>query len=655
VIEFRTLGGVDLSGPGGVELRSILSQSKRLALLAYLAAAPADSHRRDTLVALLWPAGDQAHARNALNQTLHLLRRSLGEGVLVSHGSEQVSLSPDSLWCDAAAFEAALDAGDLHTAVELYRGDFLNGVHVSDAPDFERWLDDERARLRGRALTAARELADQEENAGNLVGAVSSLRWAVRVAPWEESLTSRLIDLLGQAGDRSGAIRTYEVFASQLRQEYGVEPSPELQALVEAVRSSVEGIDPGPSGDERDDYTALAAPAPRAVSRLATGGIFRAVRPSSPRRVAAWMLVAVPLAVAGGYLWTRGIDQTAAAGSFEAHREYRRAQAAYESRQFDSALVYLERSVEADSTYARAWALLGYTNVMLNLENRGQAEFLLPAAMEAAQRAIDLDSALATAWHTYATVEWSYLRDWTNAERDYSRALSLCSGGTSEAQVARIRANLTALLADLGRCDEAREVIAPYDDLFPLDRGLTSDWMIRIPYLCNDYDAAIEEAERTLAAGDSSFTVLQLLFLARLETGDLKAAEFAIQRLRQAWPDRHYSSQALQGLLEARRGDLIAALSIIDELEQVEPALAFEGLDRAPAEPRAQLYASVGDTDEAFRVLFDEIEVKGHIRRLSSHPLFEPLRNDPRYGTLLARMNLRCRSSVDRHICQPLD
>ena len=86
---------------------------------------------------------------------------------------------------DAAAFEAALDAGDLHTAVELYRGDFLNGVHVSDAPDFERWLDDERARLRGRALTAARELADQEENAGNLVGAVSSLRWAVRVAPWK--------------------------------------------------------------------------------------------------------------------------------------------------------------------------------------------------------------------------------------------------------------------------------------------------------------------------------------------------------------------------------------------------------------------------------------------------------------------------------------
>ncbi len=135
----------------------------------------------------------------------------------------------------------------------------------------------------------------------------------------------------------------------------------------------------------------------------------------------------------------------------------------------------------------------------------------------------------------------------------------------------------------------------------------------------------------------------------------MEAAELDLEGLRRAWPDRSYASQALQGLLEARQGNLAGARSIIAELEQVEPTLAFEGLDRAPAEPRAQLYASVGDAETAFSILLEEMEEKGHIRRLSSHPLFAPLRGDPRYASLLARMNLRCRSSGDRHICQPVD
>ncbi len=352
-----------------------------------------------------------------------------------------------------------------------------------------------------------------------------------------------------------------------------------------------------------------AASAGRPMSRVANRGSVQEAKPRHRRRAAAWSLVAVLLALAGGYLWWSGVDRTEAADGFEAHREYRRAQAAYESLQFDSAQVYLLRSIEADSTYARAWALLGYTNVMLNLENTGQAEFLLPAALEAARRAIELDSTLAAAWHTYATVEWSYLRDWTSAERDYRRALDLSSGGSSVSQIAQIRFNLAGLLADLGQCDDARDVIAPYADQPPLERARGSEWAILVPYLCGDYSAAIGEAERSVVAGDSSFTVLHLLFLARVEAGDMEAAELDLEGLRRAWPDRSYASRALQGLLEARQGNLAGARSIIADLEQVEPTLAFEGLDRAPAEPRAQLYASVGDAETAFSILLEEMDV----------------------------------------------
>src|SRR3989475_4150125 len=87
VVEFRMLGAMSLLGADGHDLRAVLAQPKRVALLAYLAVTPR-FHRRDSLVALFWPDLDQEHARAALRQALHGLRRALGEGVLVTRGDE---------------------------------------------------------------------------------------------------------------------------------------------------------------------------------------------------------------------------------------------------------------------------------------------------------------------------------------------------------------------------------------------------------------------------------------------------------------------------------------------------------------------------------------------------------------------------------------
>ena len=88
MIHFRTLGALDLRGSGGEELRTVLAQPKRTALLAYLAlTTPRGPHRRDTLLALFWPEQDTDHARNALSQAVHFLRRSLGAEALIEIGS----------------------------------------------------------------------------------------------------------------------------------------------------------------------------------------------------------------------------------------------------------------------------------------------------------------------------------------------------------------------------------------------------------------------------------------------------------------------------------------------------------------------------------------------------------------------------------------
>ncbi len=48
-------------------------------------------------------------------------------------------MAEGKLRCDAAAFEQALDRGELEEAVGLYSGPLLDGFHVRGADEFERW------------------------------------------------------------------------------------------------------------------------------------------------------------------------------------------------------------------------------------------------------------------------------------------------------------------------------------------------------------------------------------------------------------------------------------------------------------------------------------------------------------------------------------
>src|SRR5437870_524467 len=83
MIELRMLGRLSLTAADGREMRTLLGQPRRFALLAYLAAAtPPGFHRRDSLLALFWPELDQEHARTALRQALRVLRAALGPGAV---------------------------------------------------------------------------------------------------------------------------------------------------------------------------------------------------------------------------------------------------------------------------------------------------------------------------------------------------------------------------------------------------------------------------------------------------------------------------------------------------------------------------------------------------------------------------------------------
>jgi DNA-binding SARP family transcriptional activator len=213
-----------------------LAQPKRVALLAYLSANQ-DYVRRDTLLGLFWPESDEEHARHALRQSVYTLRRGLGPRALASRGDEELAIDCDHLECDVAAFESAVRDGRAEAALELYKGDLLEGFFLSDAPGFEKWLDGRRTTLRNQAAEAAWTMAQTAEDTGQPTEAAAWARRAADYAPDEESTVQRLVGLLDRVGDRAAALRAYEAFAWRLENELGLQPSPETQTLVAEIRA----------------------------------------------------------------------------------------------------------------------------------------------------------------------------------------------------------------------------------------------------------------------------------------------------------------------------------------------------------------------------------------------------------------------------------
>ncbi|GLC27816.1 AfsR/SARP family transcriptional regulator [Roseisolibacter agri] len=232
MLELRLLGTTDLRGVDPAAADALLSQSKCVALLAYLALErPGTLHRRDRLVGLLWPELDQEHARAALRKAVHAVRRTLGPDALAARGDEEIGLAEGALWCDALAFEEAVERHAYEQALDLYRRDLLPGFYVPEAGEFEDWLERTRTALRDRAAAAAWSIAARSEEAGHHTVSTRYARQAVMLAPTDERMLRRVMQLLDRLGDRAGAVYVYEDFARRLKREYGAEPSAETRAL----------------------------------------------------------------------------------------------------------------------------------------------------------------------------------------------------------------------------------------------------------------------------------------------------------------------------------------------------------------------------------------------------------------------------------------
>lgn len=215
----------------------MLTQPKRLALLVYLAATTANTRlcRRDTLLAMFWPESDAERARAALRQAIHFIRQTVGADVVITRGADEIGLEPNAVRLDAAELEAFAAAGRHDDVLALYGGDFLDAFFVRGAPAFERWVDEERERLRRRAAESAWTLVESRIDAGDMRSARELAERAVRLSADSEVAVRRFITLLARSGDHAAAASVYQEFANDLATQFGIQPSQETRALVRSL------------------------------------------------------------------------------------------------------------------------------------------------------------------------------------------------------------------------------------------------------------------------------------------------------------------------------------------------------------------------------------------------------------------------------------
>jgi DNA-binding SARP family transcriptional activator len=237
-----------VAGPAATDVL-LLERRKTRALLAVLALDPGHLVPRGKVAALLWSEQSEDAARHALRQCLLDLRQVLATAKLeaVRTETDLIGLEPSRVVVDTARFERQVAQGTaeaLQEAVELYRGDLLEGFSVKESA-FEDWLRAERERLRSQAVGAMRKLLAHHIRQKESDTAFQVALRLLALEPFDETVHRALMQLYVETGRRSAALRQYEDCVELLGRELGVEPETatrELYRKLVAERAAVSNV-----------------------------------------------------------------------------------------------------------------------------------------------------------------------------------------------------------------------------------------------------------------------------------------------------------------------------------------------------------------------------------------------------------------------------
>ena len=289
---------------------------------------------------------------------------------------------------------------------------------------------------------------------------------------------------------------------------------------------------------------------------------------------------------------------------------------------------YFEQALSLDENYALAHAGLGLSYSVLGILGWEPPREVMPKAKEEAREALNLDDMIAEAHQCVGAILHYYEWDWESAESEYKQAIRL---SPSDALHHTIYADG---LAHRRRFADAMAVAEKALRLDPVSTE-TNRILAHVLFYSRNYDAAIEQCYKTIDLDPNYVPIYWYLPGAYLAKGQYEAALRASERGVNLDKDSPIPmSKAYLGSSYALMGRKAEALAILDEFKKQRKKQYF------PATTIAMLTSSLELMDETFEWLNKAYDEKdGILILLDVFPLWDPIRDDPRFQDLLRRMN----------------
>lgn len=315
--------------------------------------------------------------------------------------------------------------------------------------------------------------------------------------------------------------------------------------------------------------------------------------------------------------------------SYEAYDLYLKALYFWNKRSpegFARAVEYFQQSVDKDPTYARAYAGLADSYVLMSGFGGFPPRDLIEKGRAAAQKAVELDDTLAEAHTAKALVAQDFDWNWKTAESEYRRAIAL------NPNYATAHHWYAEYLALMGRFDEASVEIEQARVLDPLSLIIATDHGV-ILYYARQYDRAIEQFHMVRDM-DPSYPRLAILECAYLENGMKAEALADLERGRHA-TDASAWFQGEKAYVAGRLGLTGEAREALEELRRMNQGGRVDPIILAIGELGLQ------DKKQALDLLEKAHEEHSvSLTGLKVDPRYDPLRGEARFRTLLREMQL---------------
>ncbi len=292
---------------------------------------------------------------------------------------------------------------------------------------------------------------------------------------------------------------------------------------------------------------------------------------------------------------------------------------------FSQAASYFDQALAADNKFASAYAGLAESYTFLVITNAIPPQEGWPKVRDAAQKAVELDSALSDGRLNLAHFRM-HMWDWKDAEADFQRAIAL---NPSSEKAHRWYA---AYLCSLGRHQEAFREITHSRGLDPFS-SITNAEVVRALYYGRQYEKAVEEGHKAELLDPEFFRTH--FWLGRVYTQMGKFFE-ALAEAERAGPPDSIVKVTEKAYAAARAGKTAQARALVRDLQERSKR------GYVPAYDLAVIHIALGENELALQCLqkaFDEHNWA--LMVLAVEPRLDPLRSDPRFQVLMRKVGLQ--------------